>query len=68
MKSVLVIGMGRFGYHLACKMKALGNDVMIVDRNADRINEIAEQVFNQLIGDDGAKIQSKPIVFESLYE
>lgn len=51
MKSVLVIGMGRFGYHLACKMKALGNDVMIVDRNADRINEIAEEFTDSHIGD-----------------
>lgn len=34
----------------------------------ERINEIAQQVFDQLIVDDGAKVQSKPIVFESLYE
>ena len=33
MKSVLIIGMGRTGRHLASKMQALGNDVMIVDKN-----------------------------------
>ncbi len=33
-----------------------------------RINEIADQLFQQLIGDDGKKVQSKPQVFESLYK
>lgn len=32
MKSVLIIGMGRTGRHLASKMQELGNDVMIVDK------------------------------------
>ena len=31
MKSILVIGMGRFGRHLAKKMQDLGNDVIVVD-------------------------------------
>lgn len=41
MKSILVIGMGRFGYHLARKLTELGNEVMVVDSDADRINEVA---------------------------
>ena len=32
MKSILVIGMGRFGKHIARKMTELNNDVMIVDK------------------------------------
>ena len=36
MKSVLVIGMGRFGKHLARKMTELGNDVMIVDKEESK--------------------------------
>lgn len=51
MKSVLIIGMGRFGYHLACKMKALGNDVMIVDRDPNRVNSYAEEFTDSHIGD-----------------
>ena len=31
MKSVLIIGIGRFGRHLARKFVELGNEVMIVD-------------------------------------
>ena len=37
MKSILVIGLGRFGRHLAKKMLDLGNDVMIVDKDAELI-------------------------------
>ncbi len=51
MKSVLVIGMGRFGQHLALKMQELGNDVMIVDRNEKIINELAPYFTDSHIGD-----------------
>ena len=33
MKTVLIIGMGRFGHHLASNMISLGNEVMIVDKD-----------------------------------
>lgn len=51
MKSVLVIGMGRFGRHLAGKMQQLGNDVMIVDRDEKLVNEVAEHFTDSHIGD-----------------
>ena len=51
MKSVLVIGMGRFGRHLAMKLQELGNDVMIVDRNPKLINEFASKFTDSHIGD-----------------
>ena len=31
MKSILVIGLGRFGYHFALKSSPLGNDVLVAD-------------------------------------
>ncbi|MBE5816856.1 MAG: TrkA family potassium uptake protein [Clostridiales bacterium] len=51
MKSILVIGMGRFGRHLARKMQELKNDVMIVDRDADIIRELAYEFTDAQIGD-----------------
>lgn len=51
MKSVLVIGLGRFGRHLAYKMKELGNDVMIVDKDEKLVNEMAEKFTDSHIGD-----------------
>jgi len=51
MKSVLVIGMGRFGQHLALKMQELGNDVMIVDKNEKVINDLAPYFTDSHIAD-----------------
>ena len=51
MKSILVIGMGRFGRHFAERMQALGNDVMIVDKDTDLIDEIAHEFTDAHIGD-----------------
>lgn len=42
MKSVLIIGMGRTGRHLAKKMQTLGNDVMVVDNDAKVIEMITD--------------------------
>ena len=41
MKSVLIIGMSKFGVILAEKMQAFGNEVMIVDREEEVINELS---------------------------
>lgn len=51
MKSVLVIGMGRFGQQLSERMQELGNDVMIVDRNPEIVDEIAHKFTDSHIGD-----------------
>lgn len=51
MKSVLIIGMGRFGHHLCKKMVELGNEVMIVDCEEDKIQDMLGLVLNAQIGD-----------------
>ena len=51
MKSVLIIGMGRFGHHLCTKMVELGNEVMIVDNDEERIKDMLPLVLNAQIGD-----------------
>ncbi len=51
MKSILVIGMGRFGRHLALKLQELGNYVMIVDKDEAIVNEMSGNFVNALIGD-----------------
>ena len=43
MKSVLIIGMGRLGRHLAKKMQQLGNDVMIVDNRPELIDNLSDE-------------------------
>ncbi|MCI6017369.1 MAG: TrkA family potassium uptake protein [Clostridiales bacterium] len=51
MKSILLIGMGRFGKHIAFQLNQLGHQVMAVDHNEDRVNEILPFVTNAQIGD-----------------
>ncbi len=51
MKSFLVIGLGRFGQHLALKLMDLGNEVMAVDKEEEQVNRIAHLVTASQIGD-----------------
>lgn len=51
MKSILVIGMGIFGQLFAERMQELGNDVMIVDEDEEKINDIAHKFTDSHIGD-----------------
>lgn len=51
MKSVLLIGLGRFGRHMAEKLRELHHEVLAVDRNEQRVNEILPLVTNAQIGD-----------------
>lgn len=50
MKSILIIGMGKFGKILGSKLLELGNEVMIVDKDEDTINELAPMYTNSYIG------------------
>lgn len=51
MKSILVIGMGAFGKHLAIKLMNLKNEVMIIDKDESIIDEMSSQVTDAHIGD-----------------
>ena len=51
MKSVLIIGMGRFGHYLCKKFVELGNEVMIVDSDEIKINDMMNIVKSARIGD-----------------
>lgn len=51
MKSVLVIGLGTFGKHISMKMNELGNEVLAIDMDEDKVNQILPYVSNAQIGD-----------------
>ena len=51
MKSVLLIGLGRFGRGVAEKLNELHHQVLAVDRNEARVNEILPLVTDAQIGD-----------------
>lgn len=51
MKSILIIGLGRFGSHIARKLNDMGHEVMAVDNNEERINNALDYVTSAQIGD-----------------
>lgn len=51
MKSFLVIGLGRFGRHLTEKLVELGNEVMVMDRDEDRVARLADVATATCVGD-----------------
>ena len=51
MKSILLIGLGRFGKHIAMELHSLGHQVMAVDHNEARVNEALPFLTSAQIGD-----------------
>ena len=50
-KSILLIGLGRFGRHIATKLNELGHEIMAVDHDEEKVNDIMPFVTNGQIGD-----------------
>lgn len=50
MKSILLIGLGRFGRHIASELNELGHQVMAVDCREDRVKAIMPYVTNAMVG------------------
>lgn len=51
MKSVLLIGLGRFGRHIAMKLNELDHEVLAIDRQERRVDAVLPYVTNAQIGD-----------------
>ena len=51
MKSILLIGLGRFGKNVAIKLHELNHEVMAIDRREERVEEVLPYVTSAQIGD-----------------
>ena len=51
MKNILLVGAGRFGRHIAMQLSQLEHQIMTVDANEKRINDVLPFTTNALIGD-----------------
>lgn len=51
MKTILLIGLGRFGRHVAMQLNELNHQVMAVDKDENRVNAVLPFVTNAQIGD-----------------
>ena len=60
MKNVLLIGLGRFGRHMAQKLTDLHHQVLVIDKDEHKVQEAMSYVTNGQIGDaaDPALIDS----------
>lgn len=61
MKSILIIGSGKFGRHLCRKLALLGNQIMLVDQVEENMEEMLPYVVSAKIGDC-----TNPTVLQSL--
>ena len=51
MRHVCVIGLGQFGTHLARQLVKFGCEVLVIDNDESRIDELRDEVHRALIGD-----------------
>lgn len=51
MKTILMIGMGKFGHHLCQNLARLGNEIMIVDDREEVLEDLLPVVTSAKIGD-----------------
>lgn len=51
MKSILLVGLGRFGENIAMKLNELHHEVMAIDKNEERVKGALPYVTNAQIGD-----------------
>ncbi len=51
MKNILLIGLGRFGRHIAEELNRMGHRIMAVDSDENRVNAVLAYASNAQIGD-----------------
>lgn len=55
MRSVLLIGLGRFGLHVAKELNSMGHEVMALDTDEERVNTALPYVTSAQIGDSTSR-------------
>jgi trk system potassium uptake protein TrkA len=51
MKSILIIGLGRFGRHLALDLASYGVEVTVIDKDEEKVKRISSSVSKAFTGD-----------------
>ena len=51
MKSFLIVGLGRFGTAVACRLQELGHEVMVIDEQTEKVQRISDDVTYAVVGD-----------------
>lgn len=61
MKSILLIGAGHFGYEVAKKLHELRHEVMVIDRDEERVDDVLPYVTSAQIGDSTDEVFLKSL-------
>ena len=67
MKNILVIGIGRFGYHLIDQLNKAGDQILAVDASEERLEPVLGMVTSSLIGDATNETFVKSLGVENFY-
>ena len=51
MKTYVVVGLGRFGQSIACRLCELGNEVLALDKNPEYVQQISNFVTQAVVAD-----------------
>ena len=51
MKTILIIGMGRFGHHLCINLSKMNNEVMIIDKDEEKVSDLLPYATTAKVGD-----------------
>ena len=51
MKSILLIGLGRYGRHVARKLHEMQHEILAIDKNEELVNQVLAYTNNALIAD-----------------
>ncbi|MGD2028777.1 MAG: NAD-binding protein, partial [Desulfobacterales bacterium] len=51
MKQFVIIGLGNFGYYLAKQLYDKGHDVLAIDKNSHRVQQIKDNVTQAVVAD-----------------
>ena len=51
MKSFVVVGLGRFGTEVACRLYDSGNEVLVIDSSSELVQAISDHVTHAVVGD-----------------
>lgn len=68
MKTILLIGLGRFGRNVAKKLNELGHEVMAIDSSEERVNAVLPYLTplpQASLGGSGEPYQGKPEVADT---
>jgi len=66
MKQFAVIGVGNFGYYLAVRLYEKGHEVLAIDKNSDRIQDIRDRVSRAVVADAADKEAVQPLGLENM--